>query len=277
MDDLTLLAERGELDERSWLVNGRFLHNLNGWTAASATYSAGDGDDHYGVAVLSAGGSIRQAFAVTRARSYTLHLSVKTANATVTIQDGAGNSLPAQTASGSASWTESSLTFGLAPGTTYTLIISNAGGSSISVDDVWLWWVPLTRAQLADKVHRKLDSLASDASFSTTPALSQTEGSYTDAIDAGLRTAGAIDPETDLPDVRYLDSGSLDMALDAIEREMLERLMRHYATLTDIRVGDRDEKLSQIGAQVARMASPRASGGKVVTRQLRRYTPDYEF
>ena len=39
------------------LINGKFLHNLNGWTpSAGVTYSAGDGDDNYGVAVLPVGG-----------------------------------------------------------------------------------------------------------------------------------------------------------------------------------------------------------------------------
>lgn len=271
------------MDERSYLINGRLLHNLNGWTAAGgAVYSAGDGDDHYGVASLPAGASIAQAFTVERARRYTLHLAAKTGNATVTIADGNGNALPSGTASGAAGvWTESSLTFGLAPGTTYTLTISNAGGSTILIDDVWLWWVPLTRAELAERVHRKLDSLASDATLSTTAVGTQTEGSYTDAVDAGLRAVGAIDVETDLPDVRYLDTALLDSCLDAIEREMLERLTRHYAVLTDIKVGDRDEKLSQIGKSIGALAGSGkaggSSGGKIVIRQLRREAKDYEL
>ena len=268
-------------DERSHLVNGRMFHTLNGWTTAGgAVYSAGDGDDHYGVANLPAGASISQAFAVERPRAYTQHLAVKTASATVTITDGSGNSLPGQTATGSASvWTESSLTFGLAPGTTYTLTISNAGGSTILVDDLWLWWVPKTRAELAAHVHRKLDALATDANLSTTASSTQTEGSYTDAVDAGLRTVGAIDPETDLPDVRWLDASSLDTCLDAIEREMLERLQRHYATLTDIEVGPRKEKLSQIAQALRALMSGGQGGGsgKVVVRRLRREARDYEL
>jgi|FLYN01.1.fsa_nt_gi hypothetical protein len=266
--------------DRTHLTNGRFLHTLDPWTAAGgATYSAGDGDDHYGVAVLPAGSSIRQDLAVVGYRRYTLHLAVKGGNATVTIADGDGNTVLTTTASGSAGvWTETSITAGLASGTTYRLTISNGGASSISIDDVWLWWVPKTRAELAAMVHRKLGQLATDASLSTTASGDQTEGSYTDAIDAGLRSVGAIDPETDLADVRWLDAGLLDTCLDAIEREVLERLQRHYAVLTDIKVGERDEKLSQIGAAIAKLTgSGRPGGGKVVVRGLRRRADDYEF
>lgn len=264
--------------ERSYLTNGHFLHSLDGWSAdGGATYSAGDGDDQYGVASLPPGSSISQAFAVDRARRYTLHLAVKGGNATIQIQDGNGNSLPSQTANGGVGvWTESSLSFGLAPGTTYRLTISNAGAATIAIDDVWLWWVPQTRTALAEAVHRKLGQLAADAGLTTIPATGQTEGSYTDAVDTGLRTVGAIDPETDQPDVRALDTTHIDGCMDAIERAMLERLQWHYAVLTDITVGDRDEKLSQIGAALARIGGSQRRG-TVIMRPLRRRADDYEF
>jgi hypothetical protein len=160
-----------------------------GAAGGGAVYSAGDGDQHYGVASLPAGASIHQAFSVDRARSYTLHIAAKTGNATIVITDADGNALPSQSATGSAGvWTENSITLGLAPGTTYTLTVSNAGVSTILVDDLWLWWVPKTRAELAGLVARQLASLASDASFATTPSGTQTEGAYTDAVDAGLRS-----------------------------------------------------------------------------------------
>jgi hypothetical protein len=64
--------------ERNYLINGRFLQNLNGWTAENgASYLASDGDDHYGIANLPVGGSVRQDFAVDNARAYTLHVAAK--------------------------------------------------------------------------------------------------------------------------------------------------------------------------------------------------------
>ena len=268
-------------DERNHLSNGRFLHCLDGWAASGgAVYRAGDGDAHYGVAELPAGAAIAQDLAVDRARRYTLHLAVKDAAATITLADGDGDAVLSTTAPGAAGvWTESAITLGLAPGTTYHLTISNAGGSAIRVDDVWLWWVPVTRAEVAARVHRKLAGLASDAGLVTIASGAQTEGDYTDAIDAGLRAVGAIDAETDLPDERALTAAAVDTLLDAVEREVLERLQRHYAVLTDLRVGDRDEKFSQIGGAIARLtgASSASGPGKVVVRTLRREARDYEL
>lgn len=274
-------------DERNRLSNGRFLHNLNSWVTASASYSAGDGDEHYGVANISVGGSIAQVFGVDYARSYTLHLSVKApsgtlagSQATVAITDGDGNSVASFNLTGGASsWTDNNNSLGLAPGATYTLTITNASAAgAIRVDDVWLWYVPMTRANLAARVARKLSALATDAGLDTTAAGDLTEGHYTDAVDAGLRAVGAVDPETDQTDIRWLDSTTIDTCADLIEREMLERLGRYYATLVDIEAGPRKEKLSQIGAALARMTSaPQSGGAKVVVRKLGRLADDYNL
>ena len=72
------------MTERSHVYNGRFLQNLDLWTATNASYSAGDGDDHYGVAALSVGGYIIQDFTVPLARSYSLHVAVKPVGAVLT-------------------------------------------------------------------------------------------------------------------------------------------------------------------------------------------------
>lgn len=270
------------MTERSHLTNGRFLQNLDGWTlAGGAVYSAGDGDDHYGVANLPAGASISQTFSVPAARRYSLHLSVKTAAATIQLTDGNGNALPSLSASGSAgSWTETTHTIGLAPGATYTLTISNAGVSTIRIDDVWLWYVPKTRAELAAIVARKLATLASDAGLSTTSSGAQTEGSYTDAVDAGLRAVGALDDETDEIDIRALTSSLLDSCVQQIERAILEQLHAHYAVLVDTDEGPLRQKLSQIATAIKSLGSgsAAAAGGRaVVVRAMRRSAADYEL
>lgn len=278
--------------ERSHLVNGRFLHNLDGWTASGgASYHAGAGDAQYGIVVLPVGASIVQSFAVPHVRSYTLSLAVKTTSgtlstgqATVTIRDGQNNIVASIDLSGDApAWSIQTTTLGLAPGSSYRITLTNVSASAtIYIDDVWLWPVLNTRSDLAQTIHRKLAALATDASLSTTANGAQTEGDYTDAVDAGLRSAGAIDSETDLPDVRWLDATTVDIALDAIEREMLKRLQRHYATVVDLKIGPRDEKLSQISKHLASLAGGgdgAASQGsrKVVTRKLIYQVDDYEL
>src|SRR3989337_87540 len=124
------------MSDRNHLSNGRLLHDLDNWTASNAVYSAGDGDDHYGVAALSAsGGYIEQTFSVSRTRSYTLHTSVKPVGGilaanevTARIQDGAGNTVATLSLEGGTqdTWQENEDIIGLAPGTTYTLRITNA-------------------------------------------------------------------------------------------------------------------------------------------------------
>ena len=118
------------MSERNELMNGRFTHDLDNWTASSAVYSAGDGDDHYGVAVLSTGGGyISQTFAISRIRLYSIHVAVKAIGADLSagkcqliIFDGNNNTVKTENLSGTAdTWTDNDLTVGLAPGTTFTL------------------------------------------------------------------------------------------------------------------------------------------------------------
>jgi hypothetical protein len=250
--------------ERTVLTNGRFLHNLDGWSVAGgAIYSAGDGDDYYGVAVLpTGGGQISQRFAVDEYRAFTLHLSAKADGASATpgavtaqIADGQGNAVGTWNLSAAAdAWTAQTFQIGLAMGTTYTLTLTNVSHpSSIKLDDLWLWWLPITRAQIAARAHAKLSSLATSNSLSTTAAGALTEGDYTYAIDAGLRFIGAINGVTDQVDIRQLETRQINDLLIAVEQEMLDVIERGQTTIVDIKVGQREEKLSQISANITRM------------------------
>jgi len=269
------------MSERSLLDNGRFLSDLSGWelTAGAPAYSVGDGDDHYGVAALAVGDAIAQDFSVPNARQYTLHLSVKCAAqvtagmVTAVITDGDGNTVKTiQPTAAAATWTESETTLGLTPGNTFTLTLTNVSASgSVSVDDVWLWFVPITRAQIAAQVAVRLGRLASDRSLSTTLSGALTEGDYTYAVDNGLRSANAINDETGLPDVRYLNAEDVDAALDAVTIEMLGRLHLDYAAEVDIQVGPRRENLSQKSAAIEKVLSGQAasSTGRIQQRKMR--------
>lgn len=137
----------------------------------------------------------------------------------------------------------------------------------------------MDRATIAATVHRKLGALASDAGLLTTASEGQSEGSYTDAIDAALRQLGAYDAETLELDATLVPITSINTLLRLVEGEMLERLQRHYALLTDLKVGQRDEKLSQIGAAIRALGSSSAggSGRPVIAKVLRRVTPDFEL
>lgn len=272
------------MDERSRLINGRFLHNLNGWTISGAEYSPGDGDDHYGVAVLSTGGDyIEQSFSVIDTRLHTLHLSAKCANAVsgaevrLILTDGEGDTVvTANIPITAAAWTELSNEYGLAPGTAYTLkIINNTAGADVKIDDVWVWPLPITRANVAARTAAKLADLATENSLSTSQSGALTEGDYTYAIDAALRQINAINPETGSPDARYADPEDVNTLLNEAELEILYMLRRTYALKTDIRVGPRDEKLSQIGAAIdtiTGIAGDKRFSGKPGRVEVRRLT-----
>ena len=268
------------MSERNRIANGRFLHNLNNWTSSGASYSAGAGDDHYGVAVLSTGGDyISQNFSVVGARAFTLGLAVYAvgadlsgANATLEITDGDGNTVTTKNLTGTAdTWTSNEYSLGLAEGTTYTLKITNAGANGdVYIDDVWLWFVPITRAQIATRVAEKLGRLASDRSLSNVGSGSKTEGDYTYAIDAALRNIGAINPETGNVDIRYVEASQVDTALTIAETEMMERLHRDYIVEVDTSIGSRSESLSQKAEALSGMINGAGGGSrKMVTRKMR--------
>lgn len=263
--------------ERNHLINGRFLHDLDGWTVSGAEYSAGDGDDHYGVAVLEQNEWIEQDFSVRGVRTFTLHLALKSANeitageVDVLITDSNGNTVTTvQPTAAADTWVESETELGLGEGITYTIRITNTQAQDVKVDDVWVWWVPFTRSELATRVDAKLARLASDRSLSTAPSGSNTEGDYTYAVDAGLRQVGAINPDTDLPDVRWLDAALVDTVLDAVYREMLEQLHSDYLAEVDISLGPRRESLSQKARGIAELLEDSGStpGGRVVQRRI---------
>lgn len=268
---------------RNLLTNGLFEGDLNGWvTGGSASYSAGDGDGHYGVAVLPTGGGyIEQSFGVTRALSITLHVSAKPiggapagSNLQAIISDGDGNTVRTINLEPSTQddWNEITNEQGLGAGQTYTLrIINNDFGADVRVDDVWLWFVPLTRAEVATRVHAKLGRLASQRSLSTAASGSLTEGDYTYAIDNALRAVGAINGWTGVPDPRWTDEDSIQDVLDLTERAMLERLSHDYAVEVDISAGPQSRKLSQIAASIDKKVGGgegEGGGGRVIQRRL---------
>lgn len=139
----------------------------------------------------------------------------------------------------------------------------------------------ITRAQLAATIHRRLRGLATDAQLSPAAAGELTEGDYTDAIDAGLRSIGAINADTDALDISLVTTAQLNTLLQLVEADMLRQLQRHYAVAVDLKAGQREEKLSQIGAAIRAMGSSSSGGsgggGAIVVRPLKREAKDYEL
>ena len=267
------------MGERNKLVNGRFLHNLDGWTVSGAEYSSGDGDEHYGVAVLEQNEWISQAFSVSYIRTYTIHLAMKSSGAIqagdvdVLITDGEDNTVVLWQPPGDGidTWGIDCTHVGLAPGTTYTVKITNNQVEDVMIDDVWIWLLAICRLDIAVGVNEKLARLASDRSLVTTPDGDDTEGDYTKAVDAGLRSIGAVNPYTALPDDRYVEINRVGAVIDAVMREMLEQLRADYAVEVDISEGPHRESLSQINKAITAMIGEgegSTPGGRVISRKL---------
>jgi hypothetical protein len=266
--------------DRSHLINGRFIQNLNGWTGAGgASYLASDGDEHYGLANLPVGASISQAFSVDNPRAFSLHIAAKSPSgaltagqAVFTITDGQGNTVLTSDLVSGITWTETIYTLGLGPGATYTITLTNVSApGDVRIDDVWLWFVPVTRTQIAARVHAKLGRIAQERSFSTVAAGLMTEGSYTYAIDAALGNVGAIDPETGNPDVRYLNDDNVQSVTESARHEMLEQLQSDYAVEVDTRTGPFSQSLSQKRAAITEMlggGDASSSGGGIIQRRM---------
>lgn len=268
------------------LLNGRFLGQLDAWTASNATYDATAGGVHLGCASLAVGGSVSQPFAPPESRTYDLTLSVYPVGAALTgeaearVLDETGTEIAAFALVGDADeWTPQSFSLGLAGGRNYTLRIVNvAADGVVKVDDVVLAYSPITRAAAAAETHARLGRLASERGYSTAASGALTEGTYTYAINAALRELSATDPDTGLPDVRWLQPAQVNDLIDLAERYMLEQLLRDYAVEVDITVGQRRENLSQIAGRLAQLTGP--TGGeqrRVVTRKLRYDIKDFSL
>ena len=262
------------------LTNGRFEHDVDGWSLSGASYLANDGSDHFGMAVLAQDEYIEQAFSVLGARLYIVHAALKSSGAIVSgdvtflITDGKGNTVltwepdvpyPDY-------WIEVERRAGFVMGTTYTLRITNNQAEDVKIDDIWIWAPALSRREVAIRVHEKLGALAQgDVNLNYAAQIGKGEGDYTFAIDGGLRQIGAIDEVTNLPEIRAIDVSSVDLLIDAVEKEMVERIENEYITKVDLRVGPHSESFSQIGKALReKQGSGGAStpGGRVVMRKL---------
>lgn len=126
----------------------------------------------------------------------------------------------------------------------------------------------MTEAELAARLSRDLNSLASEAEWTTTGSGDQPQGSYTDAI-ADAKAAADVDDLTTATAAQIV----------SIRRTALlacyDRLVNYYATLVDITVGPRQERLSQLLGAVER--ARQASVGRVAQGVTIRRGPAVDY
>lgn len=253
----------------NYVQNGDFLTDLNSWTAnGTAARNAAEGHVIRGSVLLAASGDfISQTVNLPRASEYYFEIWGKFetdgAALTITILDNDGQTVFTSSPTLSSVWEDSvGVRVGLAAGS-YELKILFATQAAY-IDRVSLAVVHATRLELAEMAAGRLGQLATaDAGYTTIPEGTQTEGDYTQAVTAALRTMGATDGSGRV-DIRYLDPGFIEAAVGEIEAYMLNRLHMYYSQVTDYTLGPRTERKSQIAGTIERRLGL-AVGGRSAT------------
>lgn len=260
------------------IYNGDISRDLQNWTiTGGAAFVANHGNKELGAAHLAtAGDSIAQPFSIGVGRPYTIELAAKgasTGSVTLAIINEDGVTIWTKEVGVTTEWQACVEKVGLPWGNhTLTLTFSDV---AVYLDDISIAWVIKSRAELAKIVHERLGVMATTADVSLLPA--DDGGWYEAPIDAALRAVGATDP-AGRPDVRYLDTDTVDAAVDQIELEALHKLHRHWSTKTDYSLGPRSESLSQIAGAIDRLIGTAvggrsaASGRSVKQRRLNHRT-----
>lgn len=247
------------------LYNGDIAQDLDNWTpAGNAAFIASQGFNELGaISLPGSGDSVSQDFSIGVGRPYMVEVAGKgTGSGSVTLTIATDDGVTIYTASIglTTSWQLWQERVGL-PWGTFTLTLTYADVACY-LDDVSVAYVVKTRAELAKAVHERLGVLATNASVSLLPVSG--DGSwYANPIDVGLRSVRALDP-AGRPDVRYLDSDTVDACINEIELEALHKLHRYWATKTDYSIGQRSENQSQITAAIDRLIGT-AVGGRAAT------------
>lgn len=260
------------------LYNADFARDLDTWeTAGAADHVVNQGYNELGaVSLPTPGSAVEQAFSIGVGRAYLVEAAVCGASAdgelSLAIETSDGELVYASTILFSDSaWSWHSERVGLAWGE-YNLRLACVD-TGVYVDDVSIAYVVATRQELARKTADRLGALAAAANYSTGATQYAPEGDYTDAIDEGLRSIGALDP-AGRPDVRYVAPESLTALLGAIELAMLHKLQRHWMTKTTYQIGPRTEYMNQIQASLLALTGgavggrPASAGRGIQTRTL---------
>jgi len=262
------------------IFNGGFIGDLGSWTVAtSAVYIASVGNDQLGACHLTgAGDAVSQQFSAPTSREYMIDIYARTVTGTgdltLTITDSNGNTTYTATQSATTAFANTEGNRVGLPSGTYTLALTY-DTAAVYVDDVSVAVVEKTRLELADDAADILGDLATqDAGFVTTPSGTDTEGDYTEAVDAALREFGAVGADGQ-PDVRYLTLDRVDGAIDSIQLYMLHKLHRYYARhATDFTLEGRTEHWHQRTAAIEALlgiaVGGRTSGAgrAIATRRL---------
>lgn len=249
------------------LDNGAFDEGLNDWTATGSILRS-DGYPRVGCVQLDAGETVYQLQDLPADQLHTLHYFYKlTTGGTLTAAYGSGVT-QAHVGGAQSVWREGVLAFALDANANENVQFS-AAGAACYVDTVTMLvgGLPISRAEIASRAARRIAALATAQSLSTTASASGPEGDYSDAIDDALRKIGAVNHWGD-PDVTCLPANKVSSAIDATVAAMLETLRITYSLESDVTLGPRSERRSQIAGMLGDLQGGGATASPVEVRQL---------
>ncbi len=253
------------------LYNGGFDGNLYRWAPlGAAVIDRANGYPRAGCASLPAGGSVvSETVGLGENYLYTVHFFYQLATgATLTASYGsisrAYSGLPAGV------WREGILSFALDAGAQSSVLFMASGGACL-VDSVALLQggLAISRAAIAVAVAARIAALVSDASLSAVASASGSEGDYTLAINEALRALGAVNGWGD-PDVTMLESSKVNDVIDAAQDALLVGLQARAVLVSDVTLGPRSEKRSQIAGLIGDMrGGGKGGGGRITMSELK--------
>lgn len=242
------------------LLNGGFDGNLYKWTGG--TIDRVNGYPRAGCVSLTAGQSVacEDNIGIGENYPYTLHFFYQLATG-ATLTASYGSISQTYTGSPLAVWREGVLSFALDAGGNSPVTFTASGGACL-VDSVTLLigGLPIRRAAIAAAVAARMTSLVSDAGLSATASASGPEGDYSLCVDEALRALGSVNGYGD-PDVTMLEPGEVNDAIDAAQNALLVRLRATYSLATDVSLGPRNERRSQIATAIDGMMGGSGKGG----------------
>lgn len=247
------------------LSNSRFYGNFDEWiTAGTVAIDRARGYPRNGCAKLSAGATLTQDEGVSGDALYTVYYFFRLdsgATLTAGYADGGTTWLNTHSTEAKGPWYEGIITFApdasLGGGVQFA-----ASGGAAWVDALALvhMSLPITRRRMAILLEERLGQLAAEACWSRQANSAGPDGDYSTAIDEALRALGACDTLGE-PDIVRLQPEQINDALEAAQRNLLQRLRADYALSTDVSLGPRRESRSQIAGLIDGMIGGGGGGG----------------
>ena len=252
------------MDEKSRISNGSFNSDLylDYWESDKVNYMATDGVEYLGCAQIISGGYLSQNFLGDEEKQ-TVRFFAKGNGGVLNarIENADGDTLILKTYSLTSQWQEFSFEIGLYVGS-FALRFEGSS-ATICLDEVYVSEIAVTRAKIAFVASKRLGEIATTLGYSTEHRVESgeilSEGDYTQEITDSMIESGFVNSKSQ-DDIRFVEIEDVPALIAKVTEKMMQKATNSLAMLTDIRVGNRSENLSQVVDNLSKLSS---GSGKV--------------